>query len=156
MKDPYTEYRYRDVDPVWDEALLGACEQVADMLVVLELPVLHRQMLRAALPGRKLRVSLSGTGKGASGNGETAAFGEGLRRMDRKGMIRRESDELVHVLDVQALYEFVLHSEQPRMPRDGYLRALAWAQGGDSPLHARETRRLQQVLAERDEEGSWE
>jgi hypothetical protein len=143
----YRLYDHDNVDPLWDQMAPGGQPAMAELLGAIDIPVVHREMLRAALPGLQVLVDVKGKGTQRL---ETARLRQRLHFWERIGLVARSGDALLRILDPAALRDFALKHDL-YMPLDGLRRAHAWASQGHTMLHYQEAEALEVLIQMREE-----
>jgi hypothetical protein len=142
----YWLYDHRDVDPLWDQMAPGEQPAMAELLGTIDIPMVHRELLRAALPGLQILVDVKGKGTQRL---ETARLRQRLFFREKNGLVTRCGDDLLRILDPAGLRDFALKHDL-YMPLDGLRRAHAWAIAGHTMLHHQEAEALMELMQMRE------
>lgn len=138
------EYSKPNVHPDWDTAPLSGIKQLSHLMGHLGVGVVHREMLRAALPGRTFRKQGTGSMRDRTVRGEASEFTRTLLRLEKNGRIKRIGRHLLRVLDAEGMRN-AAEQHNVVMPPDGILRARAWASYGETEMHEEEFRALDRL-----------
>lgn len=145
----HQEYAHPGVDPLWDAAPAHGGPYLAHLMGHLYIPQVHRQLLRAALPGRLqcVRSNVGSTRRAHNRNSEVLHLKEQLSQWRRKGFLHSEDGgDVLTLVDPHALRIHALDRDAV-MPLDGATRALRWAELGTTALHRQEASALRTFLA---------